>query len=106
MGGRELGTTSPLFPLYVYTQESERGGVVFLCLVVMQPHHRLEAFLDCHPVFLLEVLPCFSSFLFFNPVLQMDLPEITLGVLSNYYLLSEQLKEVLWYTGGKELGTL
>lgn len=36
----------------------------------------------------------------------MGLPEITLGVLSSYYLLSEQLKEVLWYTGGKELGTL
>ena len=66
-GGRELGTTNPLSPLYLCTQESERNEVIFLCLFVMQPYHHLEAFLDCYPVFLLEVLPCFSSLFVFQP---------------------------------------
>ena len=58
--------TNPLSPPSLCTQESERNGVIFLCLIVRQPNH-LGAFLDYYPVFFLEVLPHFSSLFVFQP---------------------------------------
>ena len=105
-GGRELGTTNPLSPPSLCTRESERNGVIFLCLIVRQPNH-LGAFLDYYPVFLLEVLPHLSSLFVFQPCVPNGFSQrCTWEVLSNYYLLSEHLKEVLCYRWERAWGSL
>lgn len=108
-GGRKLGTTSPLSPPSLCTRESERNGVIFLCLIVRQPNH-LGAFwnlLSClsHRG---GVAPSFFPFCFSTLCFQKwFLPEMHIGVLSNYYLLKnlELLENFFMLQGGKGLGS-